>query len=319
MTGREYQWYNRGVGAPRDHRERVGFVGLGRMGTPMAHSLLRAGFPLTVTNRSLPRADPLREAGATVAGSPAEVAAAADVVVTMLADGPAVRDVLQGPQGLLRGAREGLVVLEMSTIGPSAARALADACRERGVTLLDAPVSGSVAAAESATLTTIVGGDHACFERVRPVLAAMTSAQLWLGPSGAGAAMKLALNGMIAATTQMLSEALVLAERSGVERERAYEAIAASAVASRFVGYKRAAFLTPDDEPVAFTLELMQKDVELVLAHARACRVPVPAVAAADQMLTVARTVEGDDADLARVAGAIRALASADTPLPATG
>jgi len=296
-----------------DSRERVGFVGLGRMGAPMAHSLLRAGFPLTVANRSAHRADPLAAAGAAVAGSPAEAAAATDVLITMLADGPAAEAVLLGPDGVLAGAREGLIVLEMSTIGPAAARELAAACEQRGVTLLDAPVSGSVPAAEAATFTTFVGGDRTAFARARPVLAAMTSTQLWLGESGAGAAMKLALNGMIAATAQMLSEALVLAERSGIEREAAYDAIAASAVASRFVGYKRDAFLSPGDGPVAFTLELMQKDVELVLAHARACRVPVPGVAAADQMLTVARALEGDDADLAAVAGAVRALADTES------
>jgi 3-hydroxyisobutyrate dehydrogenase-like beta-hydroxyacid dehydrogenase len=175
-----------------------------------------------------------------------------------------------------------------------------------GVTVLDAPVSGSVPSAEAATLTTVVGGDRDAFERVRPVLAAMTSGQLWLGPSGAGAAMKLALNGIIAATTQAVSEALVLAERSGIAREAAYDAIAASAVGSRFVDYKRDAFLSPGGEPVAFTLELMQKDLALHLALARALRVHVPGVAAADQMLTVARSRQGDDADLAAVVEALR-------------
>ena len=143
----------------------------------------------------------------------------------------------------------------------------------------------------------------------------MTSAQLWMGTSGAGAAMKLALNGMIAATNEALSEALVISERSGIEREAAYDAIAASAVGSRFVEYKRAAFLDPGDEPVAFTLALMQKDLALYLALARRLGVPVPGGAAADQMLTVARSSEGEDADFAMVATALRGIAR--TPLEA--
>ncbi|MBX5468615.1 MAG: NAD(P)-dependent oxidoreductase [Thermoleophilaceae bacterium] len=275
----------------------------------MARSLLRAGFPLTVFNRTARRAEPLRGAGATVAGSPAEAASGADVVVTMLSDAAAVASVVTGPEGVLEGAREGTVLLEMSTIGPTAARELAAAAAERGVTVLDAPVSGSVELAEKAALTTVVGGDRDAFERVRPVLGAMTAAQLWLGPSGAGATMKLALNMLIAATTEAIAEGLVLCERAGIERERAYDAIASSAVGSRFVDYKRAAFLTPSDESVAFTLELMQKDLTLALALARDLRVPVPGVAAADQMLTVARALQGDDGDLARVADAVRELA----------
>jgi 3-hydroxyisobutyrate dehydrogenase-like beta-hydroxyacid dehydrogenase len=277
----------------------VGFIGLGRMGMPMARSLLRAGFPLTVNNRTRDRALALRDHGATVAESPAEIARSCDVAITMLADGTAVSAVAGE---LLAAARPGLVWIEMSTIGPDLVRELTNG----EVTVLDAPVSGSVASAEAAALTTVVGGDRAAFDRVRPVLAAMTSSQLWLGPSGAGAAMKLALNGIVAATTEAVSEALVLAERSGIERAAAYEAIATSAVGSRFVEYKRDAFLAPADVPVAFTLELMQKDLALHLALARALRVHVPAVAAADQMLTVARASQGDDADLAAVVEALR-------------
>ncbi|MBV9002946.1 MAG: NAD(P)-dependent oxidoreductase [Solirubrobacterales bacterium] len=287
----------------------VGFIGLGRMGSPMAHCLLRAGFPLTVYNRTHSRALLLGNAGAAVAESPAEATRAVDVVVTMLADDGAVFDVVDGSDGLLAGARPGQVLIEMSTIGPDAARELADRAARCGVVALDAPVSGSVPAAEAATLVTVVGGDRDAFEAVCPVLAAMTRTQMWMGASGAGAAMKLALTGMIAATNEALSEALVISERSGIVREAAYEAIAASAVGSRFVEYKRAAFLDPGDEPVAFTLALMQKDLTLYLALARRLGVPVPGGAAADQMLTAARASEGEDADFAMVAAALRGIA----------
>ncbi len=287
----------------------VGFIGLGRMGLPMARCVQRAGFPLTVHNRTRSRALLLGDAGAEVAESPAEVAGASDVVITMLSDATAVFDVVDGPDGAFAGARPGQVVIEMSTIGPDAACELAQRGAPYGVVTLDAPVSGSVPAAEAATLVTVVGGDRDTFEAVRPVLAAMTRAQLWMGGSGAGAAMKLALNGMIAATTEALSEALVIAERSGIDREAAYEALAASAVGSRFVEYKRPAFLDPGDEPVAFTLALMQKDLTLYLALARRLGVPVPGGAAADQMLTMARASEGEDADFAMVAAALRGIA----------
>jgi len=287
----------------------VGFIGLGRMGSPMAHCLLRAGFPLTVYNRTRSRALLLGDAGATVAESPAEVARATDVVITMLSDAAAVFDVVDGTDGVFAGARPGHVLIEMSTIGPDAACELAERAVRCEVAALDAPVSGSVPAAEAATLVTVVGGDRDAFDSVRAVLAAMTRAQLWMGASGAGAAMKLALNGMIAATNEALSEALVISERSGIDRAAAYDAIAASAVGSRFVEYKRAAFLDPGDEPVAFTLALMQKDLALYLELARRLGVPVPGGAAADQMLTVARASEGEDADFAMVAAALRGIA----------
>jgi 3-hydroxyisobutyrate dehydrogenase len=290
----------------------VGFIGLGRMGTPMARSLLRAGFPLTVYNRTQQRALPLRDAGATVAESPVEVAADCDVVVTMLADASAVRDVVHGSGGLFERAVPGSVLIEMSTIGPDAARELALAGARCGVEVLDAPVSGSVTSAAAATLTTIVGGSREVFDRVRPVLAAMAANQLWLGSSGAGAAMKLALNGIVAATNEALSEALVLAERSGIARAAAYEAIAASAVGSPFVTYKRDAYLAPEAGTPAFTLGLMQKDLSLYLALGRALGVPLPGGAAADQMLTLARRTQGEGADFATVAAALRELAAGD-------
>src|SRR4051794_7429922 len=293
---------------------RVAFVGLGRMGVPMAHALLRGGFPVAVANRPPRPASGLAEAGATVATSPAQAARDADVVITMVADGTAARAVLTGPDGVAAGARPGTGGVAVSTIGPPAARALAAELADVDLAMLDAPVSGSVAAAQSGTLVVVAGGDPEAFARARPVLAAMSKTQLWLGPSGAGAAMKLALNGMIAATTLMLSEALVVAERAGIAREDAYDAIAASAVGAPFVEYKRAAFLDPEREPTAFSLQLMQKDVALALAQGREAGVPLAAVAAADQALTLARGLAGDDADIAQVAAVLRDLRPEGVP-----
>jgi 3-hydroxyisobutyrate dehydrogenase-like beta-hydroxyacid dehydrogenase len=287
-------------------RVRVGFAGIGRMGLPMARNVLAAGYPLPVINRTPERCAPLVEGGANQAGTPAELAAASDVVITMVADGDAVRALLDGPDGLLAGADSGLVLAEMSTIGPLAAREIAAHCAERGVAMIDAPVSGSIAVATAGELTILAGGDAEALERARPVLDAMSKAVLPLGPSGAGAAMKLGLNLIIGATVQSVSEALVLAEASGIEREAAYDAIAASVVGSTYVGYKREAFLDPDGTPTAFTLDLMRKDLGLALELGAVAGVPLLSTSAAADGATFAAGLEGGDQDQVRIADALR-------------
>jgi 3-hydroxyisobutyrate dehydrogenase-like beta-hydroxyacid dehydrogenase len=287
---------------------RVGFAGLGSMGRPMALNLLRAGFPLSVYNRTAERSEPLRAAGAQVMSSPRELGASSDVVVTMLTDGEAVASVLLGDDGVVDPSGSGTVV-DMSTIGPKAAVALAEEVRARGWAWVDAPVSGSTALAEAASLTTMVGAEPGDFERVEPVLEAMTASRYRLGGPGAGAAMKLALNLLIASSSQAISEALVLAERIGIGRAVAYEVIANSAVSSPFVAYKRAAFMDPDAEPVGFSLGMMQKDLDLALGLAREHCVPLLAGAAAREGMTVAGGLCGGDEDLVRMADALRAIA----------
>jgi 3-hydroxyisobutyrate dehydrogenase-like beta-hydroxyacid dehydrogenase len=290
-------------------RPRVGFAGMGRMGVPMAINVLSTGFPLAVYNRTRERCTPLAERGAQVVDSPAELAAQSQILVTMLADAEAVRHVLLGPDGALEGSADPGLVIEMSTIGPVAARELAAAAEGRGWDWIDAPVSGSTALAEQAKLTVIAGGRPDAFERATPVLAAMSAKQLYLGGAGAGAAMKLALNLMVASTTQSVSEALVLAERSGIDRAAAYDAIAGSAVGSPFVEYKRSAFIDPDAQPVGFSLELMQKDLELALALGREERVPLRSATAATEGIAEAAALCGGESDLVRVADGLRAAA----------
>jgi len=287
-------------------RPRVGFAGIGRMGLPMAGNVLDAGFPLTVFNRTPDRCDPLVEAGATLAATPAELAGASDVVITMVADGDAVRALLDGPDGLLAGAGPDLVLSEMSTIGPLAAREIAAHCAEHGVAMIDAPVSGSIAVATAGQLTILAGGEEAALERARPVLDAMSKAVLHLGPSGAGAAIKLSINLIIAATVQSVSEALVVAEASGIEREAAYDAIASSVVGSTYLDYKRDAWLDPDGTPTAFTLDLMLKDLGLALDLGAATGVPLLATSAAVNGTTLAIGLEGGDGDQVRIADALR-------------
>ncbi|MDX6654828.1 MAG: 2-hydroxy-3-oxopropionate reductase [Solirubrobacterales bacterium] len=293
---------------------KVAFVGIGKMGLPMAGNVLRAGHDLTVFNRTLERCDPLRDDGAIVATSAAEAVRDAEVLVTMLADPAAVESQILADEAVLADAPEGLVWLEMSTIGPSAARAFAERAAGTGVTMLDAPVSGSVTVAEAAALVSMVGGDANALERARPVLEAMTKAHFHLGGSGVGAAMKLAINVMIASQTVAISEALVLAEAAGIERPDAYEVIAAGALASPFVEYKKAAFLDPDGTPPAFALDLMRKDLKLALEQGEAAGLPLFGDTAASEAVTVAAGLEGGDEDLVRVADALRRICGGSGP-----
>lgn len=252
--------------SPDGARLAVGFVGLGVMGWPMAANVALAGFRVFVHNRTKERADAfaLSSEGVTVCASPAEVAASADVVLTMLADGPAVDEVYLGEMGLLAGARPGAMFVEMSTIGPEHAAALIKRVEEAGFELIDAPVSGSVSTAKSASLLVMAGGSETAVARVRPVLGAMGSV-MHVGPSGSGATMKLAVNTVVYGLNQSLSEALVLAERAGLDRRLTYDVFANSAVGAPFVHYRRTAFERPGEVPVAFRVELASRDLRLIL------------------------------------------------------
>lgn len=277
----------------------VAFLGLGRMGAPMAARLAAAGHELRVWNRT-PRPE-RTPAGATAAATPAEAVAGAQVVVTMVADAAALDAVLDGPDGLLEHAAPGTVLVDMSTIGPAAARAVAARAAEHGLAFLDAPVSGSVPAATDGTLVAMVGGEAAALEQARPALAAMTRAQLHLGPAGAGAAMKVALNLMLAVVNQSIAETLALAEGAGIDRSAAYDVLAGGALAAPYVGYKRAAFTDPEHAPVAFSVELMRKDVGLGLALAAEGGVDAGAGEAAAALLDRALAAGLGERDVASV------------------
>lgn len=278
---------------------RVGFAGIGRMGLPMARNLQNAGFPLTVWNRTVERCATLADGGADVAVEPRDLVGA-DVIVTMLLDGAAVRSTLVD-SGLLDAMHEGSVVVEMSTIGPRAIAELAAETERRGLHLLDAPVSGSVSVAAAGQLFAMVGGDQHVYEQATPVLDAMTKGHILLGPSGAGAAMKLAVNAMIAVTNESVAETLSLAQRAGIDKERAYEVLVNGALASPFLTYKRGAFLAPESEPVAFTSELMRKDLSLAKELAGDVGARLPAAEAAADILDEAIEHGLGQADMARV------------------
>lgn len=284
----------------------VGFAGLGRMGAPMARRVLEAGFPLTVWNRTPARAEELVGAGAGVAASPRTLAEGAEIVVTMVADSEALDDLLHGDEGLLAGLARGSILVDMSTIGPKAARTFAGEVAERGAHWIDAPVSGSTALAAQGALTLMIGGENEAIERAEPVLAAMAQKLFRLGGPAMGAAMKLVVNSAVAVLNEAIAEALVLAERAGIEREAAYDVLGGGAVAAPYVLYKRDAFLRPDETPTAFTVDLMRKDLQLVLELASELGVPLPAVRAADATLTRAGELGLGDADFAGVVRVLR-------------
>ncbi|MEA2622454.1 MAG: 2-hydroxy-3-oxopropionate reductase [Chloroflexota bacterium] len=256
----------------------VAILGTGRMGSAMARALAADGHRLALYNRTRKTAralaDQLGAQVAEVAESPAAAVAAADVVISMVADGDAVMRLYEGDGdrggapgalGALEGLRPGHVVLEMSTVLPEVSRSLEGRVRARGAGILDAPVSGSVSLAETGQLTIMVGGEGADLERARPVLESLSARIFHMGPLGSGAVMKLAVNNAVMGLNQTISESLVLAERAGIERSKAYEVFAGSAVGAPFVQYKRSAFVTPDDTAVAFSIDLAAKDMGLIL------------------------------------------------------
>jgi len=285
----------------------VAIVGTGRMGSAMARSLARAGHDVVVQNRTRSSCEALAgEIRARVVDTPAQAAAAADVAITMLADDTAVRSVFTGPDGLVEGAHEGGVLIDMSTVLPDTIRSLAEAVRATGSGILDAPVSGSVSLAEAGSLTLMVGGEAADLERARPVLESLAKTIFHLGPLGAGAGMKLAVNAVICGLNGALAEGLVLAEAAGVDRAVAYDVIAAGAAGAPYLGYKRAQFVDPETAPVAFTLALTEKDLRLITQTAEALGQPLPQTAVNLELIRAASTEGRAGRDFAAVADELR-------------
>jgi 3-hydroxyisobutyrate dehydrogenase/2-hydroxy-3-oxopropionate reductase len=255
----------------------VAMVGTGRMGAAMVGRLTGAGHEVVAYNRTRERAEAL---GVPVADTPREAVSGAEVVLVSLADDAAVGAVYPGDDGLAAGLVPGAVVLETSTIHPDTVRALAPLVADRGATLLDSPVSGSVSVVERGQLTVMAGGDSAALDRARPVLAAFAARVFHLGGLGSGAVMKLVVNSVVHGLNQALCEALVLAEKAGLDRSTTYDVLAESAVSAPFVHYKRAAFEHPEDTPAAFMLDLVAKDLALIDDLAGAVRARMDQLAA---------------------------------------
>jgi 3-hydroxyisobutyrate dehydrogenase-like beta-hydroxyacid dehydrogenase len=265
---------------------RVGFIGTGNIGNPMARNVLRAGHELFVNDLRESACANLLELGATWAATPAEAAAQAEVVLTSLPGPNEVEAVLTGADGILAGARPGMVYVDLSTNAPSTARRLAAVAAARGVTYLDAPVSGGVTGAEKATLCVMVGGDRAVFERYKPLLEAIGTNVFHLGDVGAGCTAKLVNNLIALGVGHLINEALVAGVKAGIDARTLYDVMAVSSAARFVPGVPR--LLERHFDHATFTLALAAKDVGLAVSLGRENGVPMPAAAAIEQALLTA-------------------------------
>ncbi len=282
-------------------------IGIGRMGKAMATTIARAGFDTVVWNRDTSKAEHVAEvSGAAVAASAAEAASRSDVVITSLADDAAVESVYLGPGGVVEGIGAGTVAVETSTIDPETVARIGAAVDATGAGFLDCPVSGTVTTVEAGALTIMAGGDSALIEEVRPVLDVLAARIVHVGARGAGAATKLAVNGLVHGLNLALAEAVVLAEKAGVDRSTAYEVFASGAGGAPFVQYKRAAYEHPEEAAVAFSLDLVAKDLELITGLG--ARVGAPMEQATTGLDMVRRAIETGlgDKDMSAIAVFLR-------------
>jgi 3-hydroxyisobutyrate dehydrogenase-like beta-hydroxyacid dehydrogenase len=263
----------------------IGFVGLGAMGGPIAGRLLDSGNVVYATNRTRSKADRLVERGLIWRGSPREVAEQAEVVFSMVTDTAALDAITRGPRGILAGLRPGSVYVDMSTVSPDASRKLATRVRDLDAAMLDAPVSGSVPAAEAGSLAIMVGGDLAAFARVEPLLSQLGQTVTLMGPNGKGLMMKLAVNVNLAVQMIAFSEGVLLAERGGIDPELAIDVLSSSAVGSPMLR-ARGPLLLDRPDAAWFDMTLMQKDMGLALEQGRRLQVPLPTSAIANELLT---------------------------------
>ncbi|WP_018987876.1 2-hydroxy-3-oxopropionate reductase [Aromatoleum toluclasticum] len=262
----------------------VGFVGLGLMGRPMALNLMKAGHKVHVWSRRRESMQPLLDAGAGDCASAAEVAARAEVVISMVADAPDVEQVALGPQGVADGARPGLVFVDMSTIAPAAAQAIAAKLKARGIEMLDAPVSGGEIGAINATLTIMVGGDAAAFERVKPAFEAIGKTVSLIGASGAGQVAKACNQILTGVGVAAVAEAMNFAKKSGVDAAKVREALLGGFAYSRVLENHGQRMLDRNFKP-GFKAWMHQKDLRIVMEEAHRLGLALPTSAATAQML----------------------------------
>ena len=274
----------------------IGFVGLGAMGSRVAGRLLDAGN--TVYGTDLTRSQPLIDRGLVWRDTPREVAAAADVVFSMVTDDAAVQAIASGPDGILAGLAHGKVYVDMSTISPQASRQVAEQVRSVGAQMIDAPVSGSIPQAETGTLAIMVGGDQTAFSVAQPLLATLGQTVTHVGTNGQGLLLKLAINISLAVQTLAFSEGLVLAERGGIDPRLAAEVMSTSSIGSPMLK-ARVPLLLDLPEQAWFDITMMHKDIRLALEAAEELRIPLPSAAVADQMLTSAGELGYAHRDLA--------------------
>jgi 3-hydroxyisobutyrate dehydrogenase-like beta-hydroxyacid dehydrogenase len=293
---------------PAPSRPSIAFLGLGAMGRPMAANLLKAGYPLTVWNRSAARAKPLRDQGASVAQTPAVAVAEAAIVVTMLTDVSAVEHVAFGTDGLLGGLPDGATLIDMSTVTPALSRRLGAAAAERGAAFIDAPVLGTIGPAADGTLTILAGGPAETLERMQPILSVMGSTIIHAGDVGQGTWLKLLANALMGVSMQAFFELLALGQRAGFDRETLAKTFGALPMSSPVMQRKTPPILAGDFSP-QFTLDLFNKDLRQLLEAAGALGVDAPLSALTHGLFAQARgeTRGGLDYSVAALAAEERA------------
>ena len=289
----------------------VGFIGLGIMGKPMAKNLLKAGYALTVHNRSSEPAEELAAEGAAIAGSAKEVAQSTEVIITMLPDSPDSELVALGENGILAGAREGSVIIDMSSISPLVSQKIASEASRRNIDMLDAPVSGGEPGAIAGTLAIMVGGKESVFEERRPILEVMGRSVVRVGDVGAGNFVKLANQIIVAANIEAIGEAFTLAQKAGIDPELVFNAIRAGLAGSNALEAKAPMIMDRNFNP-GFRIRLHQKDLQNALLTGKELGVPLPVTGLVQQMLGALIVKGKGDNDHSAIVNFIEDMASVE-------
>jgi len=274
----------------------IGFIGLGIMGKPMARNLLNAGYPLVVHNRSRAAVNELVGLGATSVESPRQAAERTEVVITMLPDSPDVERVALGPDGLIEGARPGLIYVDMSTIAPTAAVHVAEALAEKGVRCLDAPVSGGDVGAQKGTLSIMVGGDEATFQQMQPIFSVLGKSAVLCGPNGAGQTVKACNQCLVAVTIAGVSEALTLGAKAGVDPAKIVQVLSGGLARCGILENRGQRMVRGDFQP-GFRVRLHHKDLNIIRQTSRDFGVPLPVTSAVAELFATAMAHQRGDLD----------------------
>jgi 3-hydroxyisobutyrate dehydrogenase-like beta-hydroxyacid dehydrogenase len=290
----------------------LGFIGLGVMGGQMVDRLLAKGHSVTGFNRTQSKAEWLVKNGMKLAQSPREVAETADIVFAMVTNGPALKGIAEGADGLLAGLSPGKIFADISTVGPDLSRQIAEEVRARGADMVDSPVSGSVITLQQGQLSVMVGGRAETFERVKPILLDIGPKVTHVGGNGLALSMKIASNLSLAVQMLAFSEGVLLAEKSGIKREVAVDVLTHSAIASPMVKY-RGPFVLQQPEEAWFDVNMMQKDMLLALELGRQLSVPLPTTAVANEFLTAARGMNWAKLDFAVIFDVLARMSGIDT------
>jgi 3-hydroxyisobutyrate dehydrogenase-like beta-hydroxyacid dehydrogenase len=297
---------------------KVGFVGLGVMGSQMVNRLLSKGHTVTGYNRTRAKAEWLVEKGMTWAHSPRDVASASDYTFAMVTNAAAIQAITEGPDGLVAGLNAAKIFIDMSTISPAVSRALAAKVRDVGADMVDAPVSGSVITLQEGKLSVMVGGRKDTFEKIKPLLLDIGPKVTHVGDNGLALSMKIAVNLSLAVQMLAFSEGVLLAEKSGIARETAVDVLVNSAVASPMIKY-RGPFVLQQPDEAWFDVNMMQKDMVLAMELGRQLDVPLPTTAVSNEFLTAARGMGWTKYDFACVFDVLASLSGVMTPVTAGG